>query len=239
MVRRVAVVGAGSSGLACVKMCVDEGLEPVCFESTDDIGGMWKFKVSFPGDPTEWTFWIKLWNNLSFHLQETVEPDQGSIYRSLVTNTSKEIMSFSDFPMPADYPNYLHNTELVQYFRLYAEHFHLHRYIRFQVTFIDISGVSAPCWHAIKVNAYAHVCISLVLDQSEESHTEARFLCLRSMGHCDNKQGRRGRETHFWCSAGLFRPVCQSSNAPVRLSRYAHKMVICRFQLVSTCFHKK
>ena len=46
MVRRVAVIGAGSSGLACIKSCVDEGLEPVCFESGDDIGGLWKFKVS-------------------------------------------------------------------------------------------------------------------------------------------------------------------------------------------------
>lgn len=46
MVRRVAVVGAGSSGLACIKICVDEGLEPVCFESSDDIGGLWRFKVS-------------------------------------------------------------------------------------------------------------------------------------------------------------------------------------------------
>ncbi len=40
------MVGAGSSGLACIKICVDEGLEPVCFESSDDIGGLWKFKVS-------------------------------------------------------------------------------------------------------------------------------------------------------------------------------------------------
>ncbi len=46
MVRRVAVVGAGSSGLVCIKTCVEEGLEPVCFESSDDIGGLWKFKVS-------------------------------------------------------------------------------------------------------------------------------------------------------------------------------------------------
>ena len=46
MVRRVAVVGAGCSGLTCIKTCVDEGLEPVCFESSDDIGGLWKFKVS-------------------------------------------------------------------------------------------------------------------------------------------------------------------------------------------------
>lgn len=47
MVRRVAVVGAGSSGLACIKICVEEGLEPVCFESSTDIGGLWKFKVSW------------------------------------------------------------------------------------------------------------------------------------------------------------------------------------------------
>ncbi|TMS20295.1 Dimethylaniline monooxygenase [N-oxide-forming] 5 [Larimichthys crocea] len=81
MVRRVAVVGAGSSGLACIKICVDEGLEPICFESTDDIGGLWKFK-------------------------ESPEQERSSIYRSLVTNTSKEMMCFSDFPMPPDYPNY-------------------------------------------------------------------------------------------------------------------------------------
>lgn len=43
--RRVAVVGGGSSGLACIKCCLDEGLEPVCFESSDDIGGLWRFKV--------------------------------------------------------------------------------------------------------------------------------------------------------------------------------------------------
>lgn len=46
MVRRVAIVGAGSSGLACLKICIDENLEPVCFESSDDIGGLWNFKVN-------------------------------------------------------------------------------------------------------------------------------------------------------------------------------------------------
>lgn len=46
MALRVAVVGAGSAGLISIKICVDEGLEPVCFESSDDIGGLWKFKVN-------------------------------------------------------------------------------------------------------------------------------------------------------------------------------------------------
>ncbi|XP_068566539.1 flavin-containing monooxygenase 5-like [Cebidichthys violaceus] len=109
MVRRVAVIGAGSSGLTCIKACVDEGLEPVCFESSDDIGGLWKFK-------------------------ESPEPERAGIYRSLVANTSKEMTCFSDFPMPADYPNYMHNSQLLQYFRLYADHFDLLRYIRFQTT---------------------------------------------------------------------------------------------------------
>ncbi len=45
MAKCVAVIGAGSSGLTSIKCCLDEGLEPVCFESSDDIGGLWRFKV--------------------------------------------------------------------------------------------------------------------------------------------------------------------------------------------------
>lgn len=47
MARRVAVIGGGCAGLACLKCCLDEGLEPVCFESSDDIGGVWRFKVKY------------------------------------------------------------------------------------------------------------------------------------------------------------------------------------------------
>lgn len=44
--KRVAIIGAGSSGLCNIKCCLEEGLEPVCFESSDEIGGLWRFKVS-------------------------------------------------------------------------------------------------------------------------------------------------------------------------------------------------
>lgn len=43
MVKRVAVIGAGVSGLSSIKCCLDEGLEPTCFERSTDIGGLWKF----------------------------------------------------------------------------------------------------------------------------------------------------------------------------------------------------
>lgn len=46
MAKKVAVIGAGVSGLISLKCCVDEGLEPTCFERTEDIGGVWRFKVS-------------------------------------------------------------------------------------------------------------------------------------------------------------------------------------------------
>ena len=45
MVQKVAVIGAGISGLTSIKACLAEGLEPTCFESSHDIGGLWRFKV--------------------------------------------------------------------------------------------------------------------------------------------------------------------------------------------------
>ncbi|TNN26254.1 Dimethylaniline monooxygenase [N-oxide-forming] 5 [Liparis tanakae] len=147
MGRRVLVVGAGNSGLVCIKVCLDEGLEPVCFEISDDIGGLWKYK-------------------------ESPEPERASIYRSLVVNTSKEMMCFSDFPMPADYPNYMHNSQLLQYFRLYADHFDLLRYVRFQTTVKSVTQrpdfSTSGQWDVVTTNG----------DGAEESHVfDAVMVC--------------------------------------------------------------
>ncbi|XP_067878277.1 flavin-containing monooxygenase 5-like [Heterodontus francisci] len=103
--KRVAVIGAGASGLTCIKCCLDEDLEPVCFERTDDIGGLWNF-------------------------QEQATDRKASIYKSLIINTCKEMMSYSDFPVPDDYPNYMHHSRILEYFRLYANRFDLMKYIR-------------------------------------------------------------------------------------------------------------
>ena len=43
MAKKVAVIGAGVSGLSSIKCCLDENLEPTCFERTSDFGGLWKF----------------------------------------------------------------------------------------------------------------------------------------------------------------------------------------------------
>ncbi|KAK7094772.1 flavin-containing monooxygenase 5-like [Littorina saxatilis] len=105
-VKRVAVIGGGCSGLAAIKSCVDEGLQPVCYERTDQLGGLW---------------------NYTQHVRE----GQGCVMRSTVINTSKEMMCYSDFPIPQHYPNFMHNSQVWQYFQDYAKHFDLNQHITY------------------------------------------------------------------------------------------------------------
>uniref|UniRef100_A0A8C9PUH3 Flavin-containing monooxygenase n=1 Tax=Spermophilus dauricus TaxID=99837 RepID=A0A8C9PUH3_SPEDA len=107
MAKRVAIVGAGVSGLAAIRCCLEEGLEPTCFERSDDIGGLWKFS-------------------------EHAEEGRASIYRSVFTNSSKEMMCFPDFPYPDDYPNYMHHSKLQEYLRAFAHAKSLLGHIRFE-----------------------------------------------------------------------------------------------------------
>ncbi|XP_072018285.1 dimethylaniline monooxygenase [N-oxide-forming] 2-like [Amphiura filiformis] len=106
--KKVAIIGAGTCGLAAMKCCLDEGLEPVCYERTNDIGGLWYFRECSDGPFSTTT-----------------------VYRSAITNVSKEFMAFSDFPMPKEFPNYLHNTHVYKYLNMYAEKFNLKPHIVF------------------------------------------------------------------------------------------------------------
>ncbi|KAK7507062.1 hypothetical protein BaRGS_00001913 [Batillaria attramentaria] len=113
MSKRVAVIGGGCSGLAAIKCCVDEGLEPVCFERTDEVGGLWRYT-------------------------DHVRNGQACVMRSTVINTSKEMMCFSDYPIPKEYPNYMHNTHVWQYFKDYAEHFKLYDHIQYNTEVVKV-----------------------------------------------------------------------------------------------------
>lgn len=53
----------------------------------------------------------------------------GTVMKSTVVNTSKEMMAYSDFPPPEDWPNFMHHSYVQKYLRLYAEHFSLIKYI--------------------------------------------------------------------------------------------------------------
>uniref|UniRef100_F6XDV0 Flavin-containing monooxygenase n=1 Tax=Monodelphis domestica TaxID=13616 RepID=F6XDV0_MONDO len=61
-----------------------------------------------------------------------------SIYQSVTTNTSKEMTSYSDYPFPDLFPNFLHNSKIMDYVRMYAKHFDLLKYIHFSSKVISI-----------------------------------------------------------------------------------------------------
>lgn len=98
------VIGAGSCGITVCKALKERGLPFDCFEKSDDVGGVWYYN-----NPT----------GLS------------AAYRSLHINTSKQIMQFSDFPMPDEWPVYTNHRHIHRYFRDYAEHFGLREHIVF------------------------------------------------------------------------------------------------------------
>ncbi|XP_038048028.1 flavin-containing monooxygenase 5-like [Patiria miniata] len=105
--KTVAVIGCGISGLTAVKCCLDEGLQPTCFERSDGIGGLWYYR-----------------ENSEYGIMTTV-------YKSTITNTSKEVTSFSDFPFPGEWPNFLHHSYMKRYLDMYADKFGLKKHIRF------------------------------------------------------------------------------------------------------------
>ncbi|PSR59346.1 monooxygenase [Nocardia sp. MDA0666] len=101
---RTAVIGAGISGLTAGKMLGDYGVPYVCFESSDRVGGNWAF-----GNPN----------------------GHSSAYRSLHIDTSKHQLSFRDFPMPEEFPDFPHHTQIKQYLDDYCAAFDLYRSIEF------------------------------------------------------------------------------------------------------------
>jgi cation diffusion facilitator CzcD-associated flavoprotein CzcO len=92
----VCLVGAGSSGIAVAKALHQRGIPFDCIEASDRVGGNWVFGNR---------------NGMS------------AAYRDLHINTSRDRMAYSDFPMPADYPDYPHHTQIAAYFDTYVDHF--------------------------------------------------------------------------------------------------------------------
>lgn len=87
--KRIAIIGAGCTGMTATKACLEQGLQPVVFEKTNYSGGLWRY-------------------------QETVDENGiASVMKSTIINTSKEMSAFSDFPPPAHFPNFMHNSKMV------------------------------------------------------------------------------------------------------------------------------
>lgn len=93
---RVAVIGAGPSGLTSLKTLHEAGLDVVCFEAGDRAGGQWVI------------------DNRS---------GTSAAYRSLRTNTNRAMSRFTDYAFPDDYPEYPSHAQMAAWLERYAREF--------------------------------------------------------------------------------------------------------------------
>ncbi|XP_077995061.1 flavin-containing monooxygenase 5-like [Glandiceps talaboti] len=143
---RVAIIGAGVAGLASIKSCLEENLDPICYERHDKPGGLWNYS-------------------------NELRPGQGAaIYRSVVTNTSKEMLAFSDFPFAKEYTPFLSHKKILEYLNDYRSNFGLDKYIKFNTTVTDIvKNKGGKYWKVILKNEN---------DSASEEYFDYVMVCI-------------------------------------------------------------
>ncbi|MEA2726416.1 MAG: hypothetical protein QOF70_891 [Acetobacteraceae bacterium] len=102
--KRVAVIGAGASGLCSAKYLLQAGFDVTVFEIGSQIGGMWCF------------------NN---------DSGRSSAYRTLHINTSRGVTRFSDLDFDPETQPFPDHYDMHRYLVRYADHFGVTPRIRF------------------------------------------------------------------------------------------------------------
>ena len=108
---RIAIVGAGPSGLAVAKHALEAGFDTTVLEASDDLGGQWHTTAAHSG-----------------------------VWPGMQTNTSRAMTAFSDFPSPANLPLHPAAEQIHDYLRAYAERFGVTDRIRLRTTVERVSA---------------------------------------------------------------------------------------------------
>ena len=118
---RIAVIGAGPSGIAAAKECLSNGLgeQLTVFEKSDQVGGNWVYRN---------------------------EAGHSSVYDTTHIISSKYYSEYEDFPFPEGTPDYPHHTHLRQYFQDYADHFGVTGRIRFGTEVVNAARGDDGLW---------------------------------------------------------------------------------------------
>ncbi|OPB38580.1 hypothetical protein A0O28_0016860 [Trichoderma guizhouense] len=107
----VCVVGTGVTGLLAVKNLVEQGLNVRALEQNEYLGGNW---------------------------HHSTDAQQVSALPGTRVNMSKETNSFTDFPMPDDYPSFPSAQQIADYLEAYADKFELIKHIELSTAVTSI-----------------------------------------------------------------------------------------------------
>tara|TARA_B100001027_G_scaffold170858_1_gene122338 strand:- start:73 stop:1359 length:1287 start_codon:yes stop_codon:yes gene_type:complete len=117
--KKVAVIGAGPSGITAIKNFKDQGFDVTAFERCSGVGGNWRY------------------NDPSGH---------SSVFETTHIISSKYTSYYEDFPLPDNVADYPSHKELLQYFRAYADHFKLNKNIKFNTEVMHCSQDKGHKW---------------------------------------------------------------------------------------------
>jgi len=125
---KVAVIGAGVSGLVAAKELQQEGHNVVVFEKNNRVGGTWIYTPKSDSDPLS--------------IDPTRETVHSSVYHSLRTNLPRQIMGFLDYPLskresgdPRTFPGH---EEVLRFLEEFAGEFGIHELIRFETEVVKV-----------------------------------------------------------------------------------------------------
>ena len=110
---KIALIGAGPTGLAGARALSLQGVAFQGFEAHSDVGGLWNV-----GNP------------------------RSTVYESAHLISSKRMTEFTEFPMNEDAADYPSHRQLLPYFQAYAKHFDLLRHYRFGVRVVQVQPAS-------------------------------------------------------------------------------------------------
>ncbi|XP_031355385.1 flavin-containing monooxygenase FMO GS-OX4-like [Photinus pyralis] len=127
---RIAVVGAGPSGLVAAKYAIENGYVCDIFEQTGSLGGNWVYNE----------------NTNDVHVQS-------SVYKDLVTNIPKELMTYSDYHYPTTVKeSYITHDQVLAYHHGYAEKFGLNKHIQYYTRVERITSIECDKWLLVVQN---------------------------------------------------------------------------------------
>jgi thioredoxin reductase len=128
---KVAIIGAGPNGILTARHCKNIA-DVTVFESKDDVGGMWIYTETTEQNHTD------LSSDAYYQQYKCLH---SSMYKHLISNLPKYLMTFKDFPHPEDAEWLLPQEKVHKYCKDYAAHFDLYGLIKFGTT---VTSVKPP-----------------------------------------------------------------------------------------------
>ncbi|GAA5830317.1 hypothetical protein JCM11251_001304 [Rhodosporidiobolus azoricus] len=134
--RRCLVVGAGSSGLAAIQQGLDAGLDVLCVEQGEGVGGAWRF------DPAPGECKVAFDENGMAIVSSPGESDDkgrptpSPMYDSLKTNVPTALMQYRGTPFPASVGLFCTHDDVQAYLEAFSHPFL--PYIRFNTRLIRL-----------------------------------------------------------------------------------------------------